>query len=266
MRFRGLDIGGSGVKSILLSDLNDDLKKDAVKYYKNPDWEHFTSWLHRNNLINTDIIGISCAGFIDPSGIVKMFRAGNWINKSLSSEIISHSPKAKVILLNDAEAHLMAHYDLYKNPQMCIALGTSLGFAINDKNGVIVRPLNNINFDIGQLSIPTKASNNRVWWALGSNGLKELQDSMGKNDGTRHFGYRLGTLIGNLCSVFRPQTVVFSGGITEAWWPVFQETMISEFIHEKPDWLEQPDFVKSPFSSEAALVGMAKYVRSYHRI
>ena len=80
---------------------------------------------------------------------------------------------------------------------------------------MIVRTLADINFDIGELSLSSKASNSHVWWALGSNGLGELQTNLGLSDGVKHYGYRLGSFLLNICIIFRPKSVVISGGITE---------------------------------------------------
>jgi len=143
---------------------------------------------------------------------------------------------------------------------MSISLGTSLGFAIADKNGNIVRTLADINFDVGELSLSSKASNSHLWWALGSNGLGELQTNLGQTDGVKHYGYGLGSFLVNICSIFRPKSVVISGGITEKWGNDFQQLMFSEFNHSKPDWLEDQNIYKSPFGVNAALVGIGKYI------
>lgn len=262
MKLRALDIGGSGVKTALLtlSGSQIDIEIGSMNHFGNPDWENFPDWLRDNGLLDRNIIGFSCAGFIELTGTVKIFRVGNWKNKLLKKEINTYSPDSRIYILNDGEAHLMAHHDLYQNPQMCISLGTSLGFALADKNGSIIRPADNINFDIGEVMIPTRASNNRVWWALGSHGLEELQINLGKSEGVKHFGYRLGSFLASLSSVFRPKTIVLSGGITESWWDAFSQAMQIEFLRAKPDWLEQPEIIKSPFCRDGALLGIAKYI------
>jgi len=260
MTYRLFDIGGSGVKTVRLENLQVSEDIFDVKHYSNPDWDDFTNWLKDTGLLDSDAIGISCAGFIEADKQVKMFRVGGWRDKKLVDEIKLILPNSKVFLLNDAEAHLMAHQGLYEYPQMSISLGTSLGFALADKNGNIVRTLADINFDIGAMSLSTKASNNEVWWALGSNGLAELQNNLGELEGVKHYGYRLGAFLVTICSIFRPKTVVISGGITEKYWNEFQVSMFSEFNHSKPDWLEAPNIYKSPYGVNAALVGIGNYI------
>lgn len=131
---------------------------------------------------------------------------------------------------------------------------------MSDRKGNIVRPPDNMNFDLGEVTVPTRATNNQAWWVLGSHGLEELQNDMGHENGIKHFGYRLGAFLASLCSIFRPDTVVLSGGITESCWHLFQENLLREFQKDKPDWLREPRMVKSPYGREAGLWGMAKYI------
>lgn len=259
---RLLDIGGSGVKTIKLKSVSDinALEKFEIDHYDNPDWGNFTEWANSKNLIDSDLIGISCAGFIENNGNIKLFRVGGWQDKKIVREFQLYSSTSRIFLLNDAEAHLMAHVDLYEKPAMSISLGTSVGFSISDKNGRIVRPPDNVNFDIGELSLQTRASNNKVWWALGANGLTELINTLGNDEGAKRFGNRLGAFLANLSSIFRPKTVVLSGGIAENCWSKFNSTVYEKFGYQKPDWLPNPNIVKSPFCRSAALVGMAKYI------
>lgn len=261
---RLFDIGGSGIKTANLKNITaiENLDGFEFEHYTDPDWENFAGWAYSKGFIGCKLIGISCAGFIENNQIVKLFRVGGWNEKPLIRELQFYSPESQIFLLNDAEAHLMAHIDLFENALMSISLGTSVGFSICNKNGKIIRPLDDINFDIGELSINTRASNTKAWWALGSNGLTELIDHLGVDEGVKHFGNRLGAFIANICSIFRPKTVVLSGGITQAWWDKFNRTMFCEFDYQKPDWLLKPKIVKSPFSQNAALIGIAKYVAS----
>jgi predicted NBD/HSP70 family sugar kinase len=212
-------------------------------------------------LLDAKVIGISCAGFVEADRKVRLFRVGGWNDRDIVGELSEQSPSSRIFLLNDAESHLMAHYGTYKAPLMSISLGTSLGFAISDKAGAITRPADGVNYDLGHLTLPTRAGNNRVWWALGSQGLRELQNSLGNDGGVKHFGHRLGAFLANLCSVFRPRTVIVSGGIAEKWWHVFRSTMEKEFNHQKPDWLGPIDIVKSPYGGNAALIGIATYIK-----
>ncbi len=261
MDLRLIDIGGSGVKTLLtnsneITNIND----ENVSHFTKPDWSNFAAWLSKNNLLDSKYIGISCAGFIQGTGTVKMFRVGNWHNEPIVNNINQYVPDSIVRLLNDGEAHLMAHTDLVKNPVMNISLGTSLGFAICDIEGKIIRAQNGINFDLGAFPLRTRATNNQIWWALGSQGLAELEKNLGQEKGVIQFGYRLGAFLSSISSIFRPKTIVLSGGITEKWWDYFQASLFGEFNHNKPDWLEETNIIKSPYPKYAALTGMGKYL------
>ena len=95
-------------------------------------------------------------------------------------------------------------------------------------------------------------------WGL--HGLEELEKTLGREKGVIHFGYRLGAFLSGLCSIFRPKTVVLSGGISESRWNQFSASMLKEFDSSKPDWLDRPDIVKSPYGQNAALIGVANYL------
>jgi predicted NBD/HSP70 family sugar kinase len=255
------DIGGSGLKTCIITGENTLSQYDGVfDLRQNPDWDNFVLWAYNNNFLHSQLIGISCPGFILNSSIIKLCRVCGWHDKNLRDEIHKFAPSIEIFLINDAEAHLMAHIGLYRNPLICISLGTSLGFAVCDKEGNAIRALDGANYDLGAVRIPTRASNNSVWWALGSHGLAELQNSFGDSGGAEHFGYRLGAFLVSICSIFRPASVVFSGGIINKWWDVMKNALIGEFNHHTPDWLEKPDFIKSPYCTYAALKGLAKYV------
>lgn len=170
----------------------------------------------------------------------------------------------RVSVPNDGEAHLAAHIDLYPHPQVCLFLDTSIGFGLTDDAGRIVRPRRVSNFDVGELALVSRASDNKAWWAVGSGGLRELQDQQGRDAGTAHYGYRLGAFLCNLCSLFQPRTIVLSGGIPESHWDTFSGPLLEEFAAAGPRWLEWPRIERSPYGRHAALWGMAKYVSSRH--
>lgn len=261
MQIRVLDIGGSGVKTALFSGDSLQIQGD-VQHFADPDWRRFEEWCGTRLPAYSGRVGISCAGFVDATtGEVKLFRVGGWIDKRLKHDFEGHFPNTEVAVVNDAEAHLMAHMGDYPHPHMCLALGSALGFACTNENGDIVRPRRCVNFDLGEMTISTRAANKQVWWALGSLGLRELQDAMGRVEGAQHFGFRLGAFARSLCSVFRPRTLVFSGGVTESWWEEFSPSMREEFLRTKPDWLDFPTMLKSRYGKNAALWGMMRFVK-----
>lgn len=258
---RLIDIGGSGVKTakLRLSDLQSPDPQIASRHFDKPNWNDFAGWLADVDLLDCEVIGISCAGFITMDGTVKLCRVAGWQDKPLVREIQEQAPGTRVFLLNDAEAHLMAHAEESRCLMLNIALGTSLGFAMADANGQLVRALDGLNFDLGEIPLPTSAPEKKVWWALGSAGLAALQKRHGDEAGAAQFGYRLGAFLATVCGLFRPQTLVLSGGITAHWWDHFHTPMEAEFHQSIPAWCPAPTLLRSPFARDAALVGMARY-------
>lgn len=264
-KFRTFDIGGSGVKTALWEGTSgSDIRLiSEPRLFSNPDWTRLGQYLAERIPEGGETIGISCAGFIDCSaGIVKLCRVAGWKNRPLANEFRDAFSVRDVVLLNDAEAHLAAHLDMAKHPLISLSLGTSVGFAISTERGLISRPRSDVNFDIGAMTLPTRASDNHVWWALGSPGLEELQKNIGQGEGVAHYGYRLGAFLVSLGSIFRPRIVVLSGGIVERHWKTMLPAVLSEMSTCKPDWLEDIEILRSSREKNAALWGMAKYICS----
>jgi len=260
MNLRLIDIGGSGVKTakLRLSEVQSPVPQIARRHFDKPNWNDFAGWLADEGLLDCEVIGISCAGFITLDGIVKLCRVAGWRDKPLVREIQKQSPGTRVFLLNDAEAHLMAHAEESRWPMLNVALGTSLGFAMADTNGQLVRALDGVNFDLGEIPLPTSAQEKKVWWALGSAGLAALQKQHGDEAGAAQFGYRLGAFLATLSGLFRPKIIVLSGGITARWWDHFHTTMEVEFHQSIPAWCPKPTLLRSPFARDAALIGIAR--------
>jgi len=154
----------------------------------------------------------------------------------------------------------MAHVSANSGSIITIALGTSLGFAMADDKGHLIRALDGLNFDLGEIPLPTSAPEKKVWWALGSAGLPALQKHHGDEAGAAQFGYRLGAFLATVGGLFRPQTLVFSGGITARWWDHFHTPMETEFHQSIPAWCPTPTLLRSPFARDAALIGIARYM------
>jgi len=263
---RLIDIGGSGVKTCKVRDdfFVKDFETIEIQHFSNPDWDNFVEFLNNNSLLDGDKIAISSPGFIRKNGIIELFRVGSWHKKDLVSEIKKIVNHSSVYLLNDAEAHLYANIKAKKfgfryYTTMLLSIGTSVGFAISNQDGEIVKTLDELNFDIGCMSIKTSASNAQVWHALGSNGLQELEMKHGYQKAIEQYGYRLGGLLVSLATIFKPEHIVLSGGITENHFENFKPYMFAEFNNTKPDWLDFIEIRKSEYSKNSALIGMAKY-------
>lgn len=99
-----------------------------------------------------------------------------------------------------------------------------------------------------------RAPRTEVWWALGSSGLQELQDTRGsRNEGGQHYGYRLGTFLRELALMFQPRSIVLSGGIVHDYWDHIAGG-IDECLRAGLRDDLQPSLIRSPYP-ETALIG-----------
>jgi predicted NBD/HSP70 family sugar kinase len=160
--------------------------------------------------------------------------------------------------MNDGEAHALAMLRTsgVKFGAVSVSLGTGVGIGVIGADRRICRPCSGENWDVGDFQLTTRASDKSVWWALGSNGLRELESNMGSEAAAMHFGSRLGAFFVQLCTVFPPRTIVVSGGIANRKWKLMRSTVAGEMTRI-PSHFDHPKLIPSPFE-EAALVGAAQ--------
>ncbi len=266
MPYQVIDVGGSSIKGALLERAGEGQwgLLDGPWVFEEPDWEHFERWVVEVMPLRdgVDSLGVSSAGFLDiQSGVVKLLPVAGWTDRPLRDKL-QRAYGVPVHLLNDGEAHLCAHLDVYPNPQITIAFGTALGFGWANAAGEIVRPRPDRNFDIGEWRIPTRAENTAVWWALGEEGFQDLLDVEGEVGALRHWGYRAGQFLVSIASVFQPRAMILTGGKIDSNWADVERSLRAAITRAKPEWLETPLIVPSPYGRESALFGMAKYVAS----
>ena len=186
-------------------------------------------------------LAFSVAGFVNTeNGSVLKSACYPFLEGDLAAHARKAFPKAKVRVVNDGEAHarsLLLQPDI-RFGAIHLAFGTSVAFGvINDKKEV-VQTVRGENWDIGDLRLDTKASEKEVWWALGSNGLAELEKTM-DGDPYLHFGYRMGSLLNRLAVIFRPYTIGISGGIITAHAREIERGVREEF--REPPFSERPE-------------------------
>lgn len=150
-----------------------------------------------------------------------------------------------------------------RGPVLAIAIGTSIGIAVSDEAGCIVRVRRDRPLECGQIRLRTSASNDEAWWALGTAGLEEQQAKKGRADGAKQFGYRVGAFAAQYAALFHARTVVLSGGLIAFNWEDMREATEAEFAHNVPGWMsDKPTLLASEWGREAALVGAARYAHS----
>lgn len=252
-----VDIGGSGVRLAVLEYGN--LSTPTRQSVKSID-----DLVHaiRDCTQSPSAVAISLAGFVDSkSGYVRLSRSAPWSEgkfKSRLSEILG----CPVAVMNDGEAHAQAINQMsgVELGAVSLSLGTSVGMGLLDPDGRVIRPCSGENWDIGDVQLKnTSAADPSVWWALGSQGLADLEKKYGTSAGRQRFGFRLGSYIVQLCSTFQPKTVVLSGGIAVSAWEEMKGPIRSE-LERVPAHFVTPRVQLSPFA-EAALVGAAYVIK-----
>ena len=128
--------------------------------------------------------------------------------------------KCRVRIVNDGDAHVLALKNSYKERHLDLgsavnfALGTGVAFGILDQKGKLLHSCRGYNWEVGNWQCDSRAPNKDLWWALGSNGLSDLEDRLGRPQAYRTFGARLCYFLGhNFVPVFRPKVIGLSGGI-----------------------------------------------------
>lgn len=203
-----------------------------------------------------DRIAVSMAGYVDSdSGYVHLSRAAPWAEGDFAGKLRDAFGVGEVRVMNDGEAHALATLVTPGVSFGCVAvaLGSSLGFGVISAERKVIRPCSGLNWDLGDVSLETRASRTEAWWALGSSGLAELQESKGDRSGATHFGYRLGAFLAQVATVFQPTCIVMSGGIVVRYWDLMKDSAESEFEYRMRE-REVPALIRSPFQ-EAALGG-----------
>ena len=72
----------------------------------------------------------------------------------------------------------------------------------------------------------------------------------------------MGAFLTSLCSIFQPETIVFSGGIITKHEYNFLKNVKEEFLYQKPSWLNEPEIIISKYNADAALWGVARNVET----
>lgn len=268
-----LDISASNIKYAVAGASNNPKAsffiENPISLGEPPSWEMFEDWIASKLGEEAKMLGVATAGFVDSDqGQVVWFRRGGWKKRPIIKNFKTRLPSTKIALLNDSEAHLISALlePGIKHPVISISIGTAFGFSMTNEDGRLVKPRNNSNFDIGSIKIPTRATKKELWWALGSEGLSELQKSRNGDEGTKHFGYRLGTYLASLTIIFQPRTIVLSGGVIENHWekiktPINREFQASsnDFLKDLKGYIDEPRIIKSNHGANAALAGIAYF-------
>src|SRR5699024_5296146 len=109
-------------------------------------------------------------------------------------------------------------------------------------------------WDLGHWRIVGDGTNTEAWWGLGGHGLYDLEREHG--DGAAEiYAYRLGSFLVDAVQLFRPQTVLLTGGIVVGLRKALHGP-VAEQLQSLPNSVSTPRVGYSP-SRDTALFGAA---------
>ena len=201
-------------------------------------------------------VGVSLNGHVDADrGRVVMSRAAAWAEGDLRTELVSLID-APVSVIGDGDAHALA---LTRLPDVefggiAISLGSSLAFGALNHHGALIHPCGHTGWDLGHWRIVGDGTNTEAWWGLGGHGLYDLEREHG--DGAAEiYAYRLGSFLVDAVQLFRPRTVLLTGGIVVGLGEALHGP-VAEQLQSLPITVPIPRVVYSP-SRDTALFGAA---------
>ena len=223
-----IDCGGSGVKikryaqGAIDAHTNRFLPKTLVEFYHCLEAVATSS----NPSVPSHVTGvaISLCGEYDyvNEEVVRCFAYPFLVGK-LKDNLKERFSCGNVWIVNDGDAHVLALRSVYKQKGKCsasainLSLGTGVGFGILDWKGELLHMCRGHDWDVGSWQCDTRASNKALYWALGSQGLRELEKQYGSPRAYISYGHRLCHFFGHdLAPVFHPKIIGLSGGIVAA--------------------------------------------------
>lgn len=141
----------------------------------------------------------------------------------LRDDLVARYGCDNVRIVNDGDAHVLALKRAYAKKGQKLAsainlsLGTSVGCGILDWRGELLHTCQGHNWEVSSWQCETSETTKSLYWVLGSNGLKSLEEKHGSSDAYIYYGQRLCHFLGrDLAPLFRPKLIGFSGGIVAA--------------------------------------------------
>ena len=137
---------------------------------------------------------------------------------------------------------------------IAISLGAALAFGALNSHGALIHPCGVTGWDMGHWRIVDDHTNTEAWWALGGHGLYDLEREHG-DDAAELYAYRLASFLVDTVQMFRPQTVLLTGGIVVGLGEALHGP-VAEQLNTLPISVPTPRVVYSP-SRDTALFGAA---------
>lgn len=201
-------------------------------------------------------VGISLNGHVDADrGQVVASRAAAWAEGELRTELV-RLLDTPVSVIGDGDAHALA---LTRLPDVeyggvAISLGASLSFGALNHHGALIHPCGRTGWDLGHWRVVADGANTEAWWGLGGHGLYDLEREHG-DEAPEIYAYRLGSFLVDAVQLFRPRTVLLTGGIVVGLGAALHRP-VAEQLESLPISVPAPRVVYSP-SRDTALYGAA---------
>lgn len=201
-------------------------------------------------------VGVSINGRVDADrGRVTASRAAAWAEGDLRTELLELLD-TPVSVIGDGDAHALAITRLpdVEYGAIAISLGASLAFGALNHHGALIHPCGHTGWDLGHWRLVGDGANTEAWWALGGHGLYDLEREHG-DDAAELYAYRLGSFLIDTVQLFRPRTVLLTGGIVVGLGTALHGP-VADQLQSLPITLPTPRVVYSP-SRDTALFGAA---------
>ncbi len=255
-----VDIGGSGIK---IADYSNGVIGRVERYTGIDSYESFVGVIRRRSgKDHLRGIAISAAGFVNyEEGRIMKSSCAPYLEGEIVRKLKREFPLARIAIVNDGEAHARALLYPERNVRLGaihLAFGTSVSFGVINSRGQIIRTCNGENWDIGDYILRTREKPYEVYYKLGAQGLRELEENLG-NDPYYHFGLRAGGLLTNLAVIFRPRSIGLSGGIISSHGNRILDGIKDEF--RQPVYSEPIEFVLLD-SQKTVMEGLTTLLRA----
>lgn len=220
-----IDVGGSSVK---IKGYSKGRLQPETQRFKPTTFDEFCdaiSQVAKERESSTDSviegIAISFAGEYD---YVNECAVSCWhypfLTGCLRDNLVRRFNCRNVHVVNDGDAHALALKADYAQKGMALrgainlSLGTAVGFGVLDWKGDLIHTCRGHNWEVGNWQCDTREEHKDQYWALGSQGLKSLEDKHGNPDAYIYYGQRLCHFFArDLVPVFHPPVIGLSGGI-----------------------------------------------------
>lgn len=223
-----VDVGGSGVK---IRRLIGDVPVGGTHKFRPESREAFYECLRtmakdaHGRVLPIAGIAVSLAGEYDYVN-ERAISCYHWpfLVGELRKDLMGVFACQNVHIVNDGDAHLLALKALFARDRgvnltqaINMSLGTAVGFGVLDCKGELLHTCQGHNWEVSGWHCDTTAKVDEMYWALGSEGLREMESKHPGRDAYVYYGQRLCHFLSrDLVPLFRPRTIGLSGGIAAA--------------------------------------------------